>query len=102
MSLFIFSGHYEILYLHGLEFAGPEDEVAGRNLISESLANLRDAERQALACRVQHVFEIHEDALGGLRPQVSLSGPVFDGPYESLKHEVELPRLGHIAAAVGT
>jgi hypothetical protein len=45
----------EELHLHLLELAGAEDEVAGRDLVAERLADLRDAERRLLARVVMHV-----------------------------------------------
>ena len=42
-------GADEVLHLHLLELAHPEDEVAGRDLVAERLADLGDAERQLLA-----------------------------------------------------
>ena len=39
----------EVLHLHLLELAHPEDEVAGADLVAERLADLGDPERQLLA-----------------------------------------------------
>src|SRR5690606_22288013 len=60
----------EELHLHLLELAGPEDEVARRDLVAERLADLRDPERHALAGRRQDVLEVDEDPLRRLRPEV--------------------------------
>ena len=49
MDLFIGARLYEVLDLHHLELACAEDEAAGRNLVAERLADLRDAEWQPLA-----------------------------------------------------
>jgi hypothetical protein len=57
----------EELHLHLLELAGAEDEVAGRDLVAEALADLADAERRLLARALLHVGVVDEDALGGLR-----------------------------------
>jgi hypothetical protein len=43
----------EELHLHLLELAGPEDEVAGRDLVAERLPDLGDAERDLLACELR-------------------------------------------------
>ena len=43
------SGRHEELELHLLELARAEHEVAGRDLVAEGLADLRDAERRLLA-----------------------------------------------------
>ena len=92
---------HEELHLHLLELPGAEGEVAGGDLVPERLADLADAEGQLLACRVEHVFEIDEDALGGLRPQKDLVGRVFHRAHEGLEHQVEAPRFRQLAAAIG-
>src|SRR5271155_3185810 len=63
-------GRHEELHLHLLELACPEDEVAGGYLVAERLPDLRDPERGLLAGELQHVLEVDEDALRGLRAQV--------------------------------
>src|SRR5215211_5898026 len=50
----------EELHLHLLELARAEDEVPGRDLVPERLADLRDAERRPLARELQDVLEVHE------------------------------------------
>ena len=63
-------GRDEELHLHLLELARAEDEVAGRDLVAERLADLRDPERRLLARELQRVLEVEEDALRGLGTQV--------------------------------
>ncbi len=87
----------EELHLHLLELARAEDEVAGRDLVAKRLADLRDAERRLLAGELQHVLEVHEDALGGLRAQVHRRAGLLHGPHRRLEHEVEVARLGEVA-----
>ena len=65
-------GRHEELELHLLELAGAEDEVAGRDLVAEALADLGDAERRLLAAGLQHVDEVDEHALRGLGAHVDL------------------------------
>src|SRR3954447_1450362 len=88
------AGLDEEFHLHLLELAGPEDEVAGCDLVAERLADLADAERRLLARRRQHVEEVDEDALRGLRPQVVQARLVLDGAEVGLQEAVEHPRLG--------
>ena len=45
-------GFDEELHLHLLELARAEDEVPGRDLVAERLADLRDAERDLLPRRL--------------------------------------------------
>ncbi len=88
------AGLHEELHLHLLELAGPEDEVAGGDLVPERLADLGDAERNALPRALQHVEVVDVDALRRLRPQVDHRRLLLDRPHERLEHEVEHPRLG--------
>src|SRR5262249_46983257 len=90
-------GRDEELHLHLLELAHPEEEVAGRDLVSEGLADLRDAERRPAARELQDVLEVDKDALRGLRPQVRQRGRILEGADVRLEHEVELARLGQVA-----
>src|SRR5581483_4555799 len=100
VPLGVFARFDEELHLHLLELARPEQEVPGGDLVPERLAGLRDAERQLLPRRVEHVREVHEHALRGLRPQEHHVGRVLDRPHERLEHEVELTCLGELAAAL--
>ena len=91
---------HEELHLHLLELAGAEDEVAGGDLVAEGLADLGDAERRLLAGEAEHVLEVDEDPLRGLRPQVDLRALAGDRADVGLEHEVELAWLGELAAAL--
>ena len=100
--LLVRAGLDEELHLLLFELAEPEDVVAGRDLVAERLTLLRDAEGDPLAGGVEDVLELHEHALGGLRPQVDLGGRVLNRTKECFEHEVELPRLAEFpGAAVG-
>jgi hypothetical protein len=87
-------GGHEELELHLLELARAEDEVGRGDLVPEALAHLGDAERWFLAARLEHIGEVHEHALGRLRPQVHLGAFALDGTGVGLEHEVEGPGLG--------
>ncbi len=88
----------EELHLHLLEFPGAEDEVARGDLVAERLADLADAERDLLARGLQHVAEVDEDALRGLRTQVGQPGLVFHRAQVGAQQAVEHARLGEGAA----
>ena len=88
---------HEELHLHLLELARAEDEVAGRDLVAERLADLGDPERRLLARELQHVLEVDEDALRGLRAQVGGRAGLLDGADRRLEHQVEVARLGQVA-----
>src|SRR5262249_25008923 len=89
----------EVLDLHLLELAGPEDEVARRDLVAEGLADLADTERQLPPRGLEDVVEVHEDALRCLRPEVGEGGVLLDGAHERLEHQIELARRGELALA---
>ena len=88
---------HEELELHLLELAKPEDRVAGRDLVTEGLPDLRDAKRRAHPRRVQDVGEVDEDALGRFRTQVDLRARILGRAHEGLEHQVELPGLGELS-----
>src|SRR5829696_6963242 len=71
MHALVLAGAHEVLHLHLLELARAEDEVAGRDLVAERLADLRDAEGNLPPQRRLHVQEVDEDALRRLGPEVS-------------------------------
>ena len=90
-------GRHEELHLHLLELARAEDEVAGRDLVAERLADLGDPERGLLARELQHVLEVDEDALCGLRAQIGGGARFLDRADRRLEHQVEVARLGQRA-----
>ena len=47
-----------------------------------------------------HVLEVDEDALRRLGAQIDHGRVFFDGAHEGLEHQIELARLGQLAAAV--
>ena len=95
-------GTDEVLHLHLLELAHPEDEVARADLVAERLADLGDPERQLLARGLLDVLEVDVRALGRLGTQVDDRGVLLDRAHERLEHEVEAARRRQRAAVVGT
>ena len=92
----------EELHLHLLKLARAEDELAGGDLVAKRFADLRDAEREAAARTVEHVLEVDEHPLRGLRPHVRHRSVVLDRPHVRPHQQVEVPLLGefpHRAAA---
>jgi hypothetical protein len=85
---------HEELHLHLLELARPEDEVARRNLVTERLADLCDAERNLLAAALQHVQVVDVNALRRLGAEIHDGRLLLDRTHERLEHEIEEPRLG--------
>ena len=74
-------------------------KFAGRDLVAERLADLRDAERRLLARERERRLEVEEDALRGLGAQVDGRALLLDRPDRRLEHQVERARLGQVAAA---
>src|SRR5665648_1270186 len=87
------------LHLHLLEFAHAEDELPCHYLIPEGLANLRYTEGKAHTPCLLYIQEVHEDALGSLRPQEDLHGTVGGRAYLSGEHQVELPHFRPVTGA---
>ena len=52
------------------EFACPKDECFRGNFVPETFSNLRDAERDLNACRIEYVFEIYKNSLCSFRPHI--------------------------------
>ena len=90
---------HEELHLHLLELAGAEDEVPGRDLVAERLADLGDAEGNLLPRALQDVEVVDVDALRGLGPEVDHGGLLLHRSHEGLEHQVEEPGLGEGALA---
>ena len=88
----------EVLHLHLLELAHPEDEVAGADLVAEALADLGDSEGNLLARRLLDVLEVDVAALRRLGPQVDDRRVLLDRAHERLEHEVEPPWRAQRAA----
>src|SRR6185295_10081804 len=88
---------HEELHLHLLELERAEDEVPGRDLVPERLADLRDPERRLAPCELGDVLEVDEDPLCRLGPEVDVDAGLLHRTDSRLEHEVELPRLGQIA-----
>ena len=64
MPLFIGPRFDEELEFHLFKLAGPENEVARRDLVAERLTDLGDPKRGLHARTVHHVLEVHENTLG--------------------------------------
>src|SRR5690606_3008197 len=86
----LLAGLHEVLHLHLLELAHPEDELPGDDLVAKSLADLRDPEGHLEAGRLADVLVLHEDALRGLGPEVDLALRVRGRADVRLEHQVEL------------
>src|SRR5471030_2863346 len=82
----------EKFQFHLLELARAEGEIAGRDLVAERLADLRDAERDALARRFQNIFELRENRLRRFGAEIRDIVFRLDRPDVSLQHQVKRQR----------
>src|SRR6266576_2654059 len=90
----------EIFHLHLLKLARAKDEVAGRDLISERLADLRDPKWNLAPHGGLNVEKIDENTLCSLGPQVGQRGWIvfISGRAQGCaKHHVEWTRFRQIA-----
>ncbi len=94
-------GRAEEFHLHLLELARAENEVARRDFVAEGLADLRDAERNLHARRIDDVFILKEDALRGLGAQIDLGILVLEHADMGFEHKIERARLGERARILG-
>src|SRR5688572_17570499 len=89
----------EELDLHLLELYVAKDEVAGRDLVAEDLADLGDAERQLLPGYREDVLVLDEDRLRSLWPQVDFDARFADRADGRAEHHVELAGVGQSPVA---
>ena len=83
---------YKIFYLHLLEFAAAEYEVARGNLVPERLAYLRYSEGNFYAGCVADIFKVGENALRGFGAEICYRGFVAQRANVGLKHQIEVAR----------
>ena len=84
------AGLDEELHLHLLELAHAENELPGHDLVTEGLADLRNAERNLHAAGLLDVQVVDENALGRLRTQIDDVRAFGGGAHGGLEHQVEL------------
>src|SRR5437016_3782220 len=95
------TGMYEELQVPLLELTLAEQEVAGCDLVAESLTDLTDAERYLHTRGLQHVVVVQVNVLAGLTAQVGLHAFAFNNTDVRFHHQVEETRLRKFAAALG-
>src|SRR5216683_1551990 len=100
MPLFVSARPDEVLHLHLLELAGPEDEVTRGYLVTERLTDLPDTERDLPARALQDVAVVDEDPLRRLRTQVRKARLVLHRSEVGAQQAVEHAGLGE--RALGT
>src|SRR5256885_15684447 len=83
----------EVLHLHLLELARAEEEVAGRDLVAERLADPRDTERRLAPRKLEHILEVDEDPLGRLGAEVRGRSGLLVRAERRRQHQVELAPL---------
>ena len=93
------AGLAEELQLHLLKLPHAEDEVARGDLIAEGLADLAYAEGQLAPGSALGVYEVGENALRCLGPQIHGVLGVLGNTLEGLEHQVKLPDVGKVVLA---
>ena len=87
------TGLNEELHLHLLKLPHAEDELAGNDLVPESLTDLRDTEGKLLARAFLYVEEVNENTLGRFRAQVQFAFLASDVAELGGEHKVELAHV---------
>src|SRR5262249_28476670 len=91
---FVVSARFDkVLHLRLLELSVAEDELSGRDLVTEGLAALCDPKGQLLPGGRLDVLEVDEDALSRLRAQVGDGRLILHRPDVSPEHGVEHARF---------
>ena len=92
----------EEFHFHLRELAGAECEVAGRDLVAERLADLRNTERKLFSRGDADQVEVHENRLACFGAEISDMFFVEDGADVCFHHQVEFARRRQISGtAVG-
>src|SRR5262249_18200890 len=86
-------GMAEEFDLHLLEFPRPEREIARRDLIAKTLADLGDSKGNMHPTRVADVLEIEKDTLRRFRPQERRIVLGSHGADDGLEHQIEFSGL---------
>ena len=89
----------EELHFHLLKLAHTEDELTCNNLVTESLTNLSDTERNLHTASLLNVEIVDEDALSSLRTQIYLHCAFRSRTHFGREHEVELAYVGPVLGA---
>src|SRR5262249_26098405 len=88
----------EKLDLHLLELSRAERKIPRRDLVAEALAHLSNAERHTNAAGIEHVFEVHEDALRSLGTEERCTLLAAERADIGLEHQVKLARFRECAS----
>ena len=84
------TGFAKIFHFHLLELAGAENKVFEDDFVAKGLADLRHAERNFHAVRLDDAFKVDKNALTRFRTQINNRGVACDRSEVRLKHKVEL------------
>ena len=90
---------HEVLNFHLLELTSTENKVTGSDLVTERLTNLANTERRALTRSSDHIVEVHENTLSGLRAQEVQTLLIIDRAQVSLHQTGEVLRLSPLTTS---
>ena len=81
---------YEELHFHLLELTHTENELTRNDLVTESLTDLCDTERNLHAAGLLYIQIVHKDTLGSFRTKINLHCTFRGRTHFGSKHQVEL------------
>ena len=85
-------GWQKVFNLHLFELPRAKREIAGSNFVAECFSDLRNSERQLDARRINDIFEVDKNPLGGFGAQVRNARFGCNGTNLRLKHQIKFPR----------
>ena len=93
------SRFYEELHLHLLKLTHTEDKLSGDDLITESLTDLCDTERNLHTSSLLYVQVIYKDTLCSLRTQINLHAIISRSTHLCREHQVKLAYIGPVTCS---
>ena len=81
---------------HLLELTHAENEVTGRDFVTERFTDLTDTKGEFLSRRTLYVYEVGENTLRRFGTEINGIFSVFGNALESLKHKVELTDISKV------
>ena len=84
------SRFYKELHFHLFELTHTEDELTGNDLVTESLTNLCDTERNFHTTRFLYIEVVYKNTLCSFRTKINFHGSVGSRTHFSREHQIEL------------
>ena len=84
------SRFYEELHFHLLELTHTEDELTGNDLVTESLTNLCNTERNFHTPRLLYIQVVYKNTLCSFRTQINFHRAIGRRTHFGREHQIEL------------